>query len=185
MLAIGEHFEILTMLNCAQCDQKFRKIHQVNEHRRIMHQSVVLVTINGHRQAISRGDDAEFHCPLGDCVYKTPNARYLQDHSSTCKGLGPTGRVQVPTGGDAVLVPVGDEIECNVSFHFMCPVTQNLMCACQQLVTDTLSKYNLAWNSRCRILLCVKCHVGVPVDQGKMLNAHSPSLRSRMSSMNT
>ncbi|KAH9814530.1 hypothetical protein DFH28DRAFT_854628, partial [Melampsora americana] len=125
------------------CDQKFRKIHQVNEHRRIMHQSVVLVTINGHGQGISRGDDGEFHCPLGDCVYKTPNARYLQDHSSTCKGLGPPGRVQVPTGGNAVLIPVGDEIE----------------------FTDTLSKYNLAWNSRCRILLCVKCHVGVPVDQ--------------------
>ncbi|KAH9814526.1 hypothetical protein DFH28DRAFT_929101 [Melampsora americana] len=106
----------LKMLSCAQCDLKFRKTHQVNEHRRIMHQSEVMVTINDNKQAIARADDDHFHCPLGDCAYKTPNARYLQDHMSTCKGRGPIVKAKVPIAGDAVLIPVGDEIECN------CPI---------------------------------------------------------------
>ncbi|KAH9807073.1 hypothetical protein DFH28DRAFT_1140398 [Melampsora americana] len=71
-----------------------------------MHQREVMVTINEEEQSISRADDDEFHCPIGDCGYKTPNARYVQDHLSTCKGLGQTNRGRAPTGGDAVLIPI-------------------------------------------------------------------------------
>ncbi|KAH9814524.1 hypothetical protein DFH28DRAFT_894942 [Melampsora americana] len=32
-------------------------------------------------------------------------------------------------------------------------------------VHDKLAKYNLMWNSRCHILICKKCHMGIPVKE--------------------
>ncbi|KAH9806894.1 hypothetical protein DFH28DRAFT_918699, partial [Melampsora americana] len=110
------------MFTCAQCDLRFRRPHQLSEHRRIMHQKIVSVTHGGDKQ---------------------DNARYLQDHAPLCVGTGSAPKMPGLTPGTGTLVPVGDEIE----FH------------------EILRKYNLAWNVRCRILICMKCHFGVPLGQ--------------------
>ncbi|KAH9811481.1 hypothetical protein DFH28DRAFT_858200, partial [Melampsora americana] len=124
------------------CAVAFDNKVDLDEHRRISHQAKVTLTIQGGKVEVFRDGDEMFRCPLGSCVYKSHNPRYLSDHVKRCTGSGP---VVVPPAGnnDGVVVPCGDEIE----------------------VHDILSKYNLAWNKRCRILVCLPCHVGIHVSE--------------------
>ncbi|EGF97090.1 uncharacterized protein MELLADRAFT_70222 [Melampsora larici-populina 98AG31] len=70
-------------------------------------------------------------------------------------GMGPPmAHKGVQDAGTATVIPCGDEIE----------------------VPDVLTKYSLAWNKRCKILICLECHVGVHVSEvwGHGTRAHAP-----------
>ncbi|KAH9807318.1 hypothetical protein DFH28DRAFT_870264, partial [Melampsora americana] len=137
------------------CRMAFSRKSELDEHWRISHQAVVTLTIAGDKIEVHRDGEEGFKCPVGLCVYKTHNPRYLSDHAKKCTGAGPPvvqGLLQPMNGG--VVVPFGDEIE----------------------VHDILSKYNLAWNKRCKILVCVPCHVGIHISEvwGHCRRAHAP-----------
>ncbi|KAH9806786.1 hypothetical protein DFH28DRAFT_919286, partial [Melampsora americana] len=134
------------VFRCSSCKQAFNTRHVANEHTRLMHQKKVTLKMGNDKPdiTIERGPDDIFHCPMGNCIYKHQNARYVHDHLLNCEGVGPTPKVVVsPYTGTATVVPVDDEIELH----------------------DTLAKYNLMWNVRCKILVCKICHGGVPVNE--------------------
>ncbi|KAH9807191.1 hypothetical protein DFH28DRAFT_858017, partial [Melampsora americana] len=126
----------------ADCGKSFASRGEVDEHRRSVHQVKVTVTHSGQIHKVYRSSDGTFHCPLGSCEYRNANSRYLLDHCNRyCKGVGPVIRNPVGSaGGSGVIIPAGEEIE----------------------VHEALVKYNLVWNKRCKILICVNCSIGVP-----------------------
>ncbi|KAH9806889.1 hypothetical protein DFH28DRAFT_918690 [Melampsora americana] len=130
---------------CSTCKQTFSTRWKASEHTRTMHQKhVTLKQEGGADITITRGMDGEFKCIIGNCTYSATNARYMHDHLASCDGVGPTPKnTSDPYAGTASVVPAGDEIELH----------------------DKLAKYNLMWNSRCHILICKKCHMGVPLKE--------------------
>ncbi|KAH9806649.1 hypothetical protein DFH28DRAFT_825725, partial [Melampsora americana] len=127
------------------CGKSFDSKGGADEHRRACHQVKVTVTHGSQVHIVYRNPDGKFHCPIGQCIYKVENSRYLLNHCNKyCKGLGPPSK-SLPTSvaGSGVLIPAGDEIE----------------------VHDVLSKYKLVWNKRCKILICVQCGIGVPAGE--------------------
>ncbi|KAH9806853.1 hypothetical protein DFH28DRAFT_864517, partial [Melampsora americana] len=142
---------------CVQkdCGDAFEKKSDLDEHRRVFHQSKVTLTFLDNKVEVYRDSDEGFKCPVGSCVYRTPNPRYLSDHSKKCTGVGPaTAQPAGQQSNNGVVVPCSDEIE----------------------VHDILSKYNLVWNKRCKILICVPCHVGIHVSEvwGHFRRSHPP-----------
>ncbi|KAH9806827.1 hypothetical protein DFH28DRAFT_940301 [Melampsora americana] len=129
----------------AGCAEAFATKGEMDEHRRIAHQAKVTVKgVNGEVHKVFRGHEGTFHCPLGRCVYNTRNPRYLLEHCQTCKGVGPPVVLSEQNqDGAGVVIPAGAEIE----------------------VHEVLTKYNLVWNNRCKILICVQCHIGVAVPE--------------------
>ncbi|KAH9806702.1 hypothetical protein DFH28DRAFT_863159, partial [Melampsora americana] len=137
------------------CRFTFDKKSELDEHRRVNHQGKVTLTIQEDRVEVYRDGDDTFRCPRGACVYRSSNPRYLSDHVKKCTGIGPSVvRPETLAGDTGVVVPCGEEIE----------------------VHDILSKYNLAWNKRCKILVCVPCHVGIHVSEvwGHCRRSHAP-----------
>ncbi|KAH9806882.1 hypothetical protein DFH28DRAFT_918694 [Melampsora americana] len=137
------------------CGAAFFKKSDLDEHRRVFHQDKVTLTIQEEKVQVHRDGEKGFGCPLGSCVYSTGNPRYLTDHVKKCTGIGPVP-VKLPTDLSkvGVVVPCGEDIEVN----------------------DILSKYNLAWNKKCKILVCVPCHVGIHISEvwGHFRRAHPP-----------
>ncbi|KAH9806782.1 hypothetical protein DFH28DRAFT_940386 [Melampsora americana] len=134
----------LQAIHCTEknCSYKFSNKDQLDDHRRLMHQTEVDVTTkDGTRIMVKRGDDNMFQCPMPHCTKAVQNARYLRDHMSHCtpSNQQPT----VPFHPSAVVVPYGDEIEEH----------------------NVLQKYHLVWNKRCKILICNICHSGIPVPE--------------------
>ncbi|KAH9807145.1 hypothetical protein DFH28DRAFT_847322, partial [Melampsora americana] len=127
----------------AECGMAFKSKAEVDEHRRAVHQVKVTVTHEGKIHRVYRDSDGKFRCPIGQCNYKNENSRYLLNHCNKyCRGIGPpVKRESRSVTGNGVVIPAGDEIQ----------------------VHDILTKYNLTWNTRCSILICVQCSIGVPV----------------------
>ncbi|KAH9806858.1 hypothetical protein DFH28DRAFT_918959 [Melampsora americana] len=139
------------------CGVAFDNKSELDEHRRVSHQAKSTLTIQERKVEVHRDAEGVFRCPLGSCVYSTPNPRYLSDHTKNCTGVGPAVLRPRQLSDEGVVVPCGDEIE------------------------GALGVYNLVWNKRCRILICVPCHVGIHVSEvwGHFRRSHHPCAFSK------
>ncbi|KAH9807158.1 hypothetical protein DFH28DRAFT_916926 [Melampsora americana] len=129
---------------CKRCNITFSTRTLKDEHHRVNHQlSVTVKTIHRDNITVLRGDDFLFKCPVVGCHHSVKNPRNLGSHVRIC--TGPSGvPVRRPihnlAGQQVRVVPSGADIQVN----------------------ETLRKYDLLWNTRCRILICATCHVGLP-----------------------
>ncbi|KAH9806790.1 hypothetical protein DFH28DRAFT_869317, partial [Melampsora americana] len=129
-----------TMFTCSTCQLSFDTRGRRDNHVALAHQETINVTNrHGDVLAVTR-QDGFFRCPMGDCTYQQDNPKYFGAHLSICKGAGHREQPQVPEKSDTRIVPLGEDI----------------------IASGTLSEYGLVWNERCRILICVQCHKGVP-----------------------
>ncbi|KAH9806851.1 hypothetical protein DFH28DRAFT_1141434 [Melampsora americana] len=126
---------------CSHCPLTFEKCSQRDNHKRSDHQVHAKVTdMHGEEWEVNR-DDGVYHCPLGDCPYRSENPRNLNLHMKECKGGNATKSGPAPPEAPTVrVVPFGAHIT----------------------VSDPLAKYGLVWNASCRILICIQCNMGVP-----------------------
>ncbi|KAH9806981.1 hypothetical protein DFH28DRAFT_867025, partial [Melampsora americana] len=132
------HSTILTYA-CADCDWTFDARHKRDKHRALAHQDVLTMSdIDGRKWTVVR-TDGFFFCPQGACGYKSDVPKNFGAHLAICKvAVHP-----VMPKNDVRVVPLGEDI----------------------IASEALSEYGLVWNNCASILICVQCHVGVPVDE--------------------
>ncbi|KAH9806763.1 hypothetical protein DFH28DRAFT_851027, partial [Melampsora americana] len=128
---------------CADCDWTFDARHKRDKHRAFAHQDVLTMSnIDGEKMTVVRRDGF-FFCPQGACGYKSDVPKNFGVHLAACKVTVPQLDRPARQEKDVRVVPFGDDIKAS----------------------ESLSEYGLVWNDCASILICVQCHVGVPVDE--------------------
>ncbi|KAA1083186.1 hypothetical protein PGT21_027194 [Puccinia graminis f. sp. tritici] len=127
------------------CTLAFSSKKQLKKHQRTVHQLQVTCKVYGQetRSTLDRQEDEAFRCPTEGCEEESKDPVRIQKHVKKCDpSKFQQARVMpVPPSDYVHLVPAGDQ------------------------VIDIPDYPNLAYNKYANILLCTRCHIGVPTNE--------------------
>ncbi|EFP77014.2 uncharacterized protein PGTG_02475 [Puccinia graminis f. sp. tritici CRL 75-36-700-3] len=142
--------------NRTGCTQAFSSKKQLKKHQRTVHQLQVTCKVYGQetRVTLDRQEDEAFRCPTEGCEEESEDPVRIQKHVKKCDpSRFQQARVMpVPPSDYVHLVPAGDQL------------------------IDIPDYPNLAYNKYANILLCTRCHIGVPTNEVETLTAGAPGM---------
>ncbi|KAA1123924.1 hypothetical protein PGTUg99_000439 [Puccinia graminis f. sp. tritici] len=172
-----EEVPVLQLCGKDDCQLSFASANELKKHQRLVHQTHVTCALYGSVQtlvAIPRGPDGTFACPTENCTETSNDPVRIQRHVKNCDpaALAVKRDMIAPPDSKCTLVPIQDQVIGMSLLSVACKLEANQRVVAYCPVIPEYSKW-LGYNRYAEILICLKCHTGVPPNEVESHMAHT------------